>query len=567
MKVINGQKFKMLVLSATNNLYNHYPEINALNVFPVPDGDTGMNMNLTMSSGAKEISNRNDKSIYEIAKTFSRGLLMGARGNSGVITSQIFRGFADALKDKEEINVFELAEAFDNSRKVAYKAVIKPVEGTILTVIRESSAYLLSHVNEKMSIEDSLEMILNEARQSLERTPNLLPVLKEVGVVDSGGAGLVKILEGMYSAINGDFIEKSSVTAIEEEEEIEDSKEELNYKLSFILKIIKEGKKTFQLNRFTSVINGYGKSVKIENIDDFVKVSIITSNPGNILNYVQNFGNIFDLSMNNTSAISYKEKFLGKASESVEDKPVTSDETSSTASINEIVENKKEFVPKNDYAIIATSSGAGIDKLFNEVGVEYICAGGQTMNPSTQDFLELIKQANAKIVYILPNNGNIILAANQAKDVMQGIVDVVVIPTKTIMQGVVSAMMFTPDLSKKDNIEAMTEAISTVKSGAVTFSIKDTDINGVKVSKDEFMAIKESKDIISCQKEKIDALKSLLESMVNADSAIITVLIGKDVTNDEEVNVRNALSEEYKDLDVDVRRGDQPIYSFIVGVE
>ncbi len=551
MRVINGQKFKMLLISAANNLYNHYPEIDALNVFPVPDGDTGMNMNLTMSSGAKEIMNRNDSSIYEISKVFSRGLLMGARGNSGVITSQIFRGFSQALEGKEEINALDLAYAFDNGRKVAYKAVIKPVEGTILTVIRESSSYLLEKVDEKTSLEEAFDLILKEAKASLSRTPNLLPVLKEVGVVDSGGAGLVKILEGMSSAIHGEFIEKNAATVIDTKNtDSEVSNDIVNYEVDFTLKLgPSKTKKPYQKTRFSSVISGHGTNVSIDENENIIKVHVKTQNIGEIISFAQNYGEFASLNVKSSIA------------------PIE-DNTSNKTETNNIEENKEEeYELINDYALVATSSGPGIDKFFHDVGVNYIVPGGQTMNPSTEDFLKIIKETKAKVVYVFPNNGNIILAANQAKDVLKGKVDVVVIPTKTIMQGIVGSMMFTPDVSKKENIKNMEEQIKAVKSGSVTFAIKDTDINGVHVGKDEFMGIRESKDIIFSNPDKMVTFKTLVEKLVDENSAIITVILGKDITSEEEKEVNNYLNENYKDFDLDIRRGDQPIYSFLIGVE
>ena len=551
MRVINGQKFKMLLISAANNLYNHYPEIDALNVFPVPDGDTGMNMNLTMSSGAKEIMNRNDSSIYEISKVFSRGLLMGARGNSGVITSQIFRGFSQALEGKEEINALDLAYAFDNGRKVAYKAVIKPVEGTILTVIRESSSYLLEKVDEKTSLEEAFDLILKEAKASLSRTPNLLPVLKEVGVVDSGGAGLVKILEGMSSAIHSEFIEKNSATVIDTKNtDLEVNSDIVYYDVDFILKLgSSKTKKPYQKARFSSVISGHGTNVSIDENENTIKVHVKTQNIGEIISFAQNYGEFASLNVKSSIA------------------PIE-DNTSNKTETNNVEEgNEEEYELINDYALVATSSGPGIDKFFHDVGVNYIVPGGQTMNPSTEDFLKIIKETKAKVVYVFPNNGNIILAANQAKDVLKEKVDVVVIPTKTIMQGIVGSMMFTPDVSKKENIKNMEEQIKTVKSGSVTFAIKDTDINGVHVGKDEFMGIRESKDIIFSNPDKMVTFKTLVEKLVDENSAIITVILGKDITSEEEKEVNNYLNENYKDFDLDIRRGDQPIYSFLIGVE
>ena len=558
MRTIDGQMFKMMVISASNNLYNHYPEVDALNVFPVPDGDTGMNMNLTLTSGAKEVQNRSDNDIYSIAKTFSRGLLMGARGNSGVITSQIFRGFAEALEGKKEINAVELADAFVNGSKIAYKAVIRPVEGTILTVIRESSENLKKKIRTFSSIEDAFKILLQEAKESLERTPNLLPVLKEVGVVDSGGAGLVKILEGMESMIHGDFIERNEAEVVDKngnaQVKADEEESEFGYCTEFILRLgPKETKKAFNKNRFTSVLNAHGNSLVVVQDEDLVKVHVHTLTPGNIFNYAQQFGEFVKLKCENMTEqhneILFSENAKDMAASKLSSAPLAA---------------PKE---KKEYALIATSSGSGIDELFKEVGVEYIVSGGQTMNPSTNDFIDAVKKCNAKVCYIFPNNGNIILAASQAKEVLKDEYDIRVIPTKTIMQGVVSAMNFNPDLSNDDNESALNDAISAVKSGAVTFSIKDTEINGVSVKKDEYMAIRESKDIISSFKDKFDALRDLIKHLVDEDSALVTILYGEDVS-DEDANVLiDEFNNEYPDFEFDIRKGNQPVYSFIVGVE
>ena len=567
MKSINSETFKMMLLSGANNLYNNYPEIDALNVFPVPDGDTGMNMNLTMQSGAKEISNRNDDDIYTIAKVFSKGLLMGARGNSGVITSQIFRGIADGMASKVSIDAYELASAFENGTRVAYKAVIKPVEGTILTVIRESSEYLAKHVDENTSIEKAFDLLLKEARKSLERTPDLLPVLKEVGVVDSGGAGLIKILEGMQSALNGEFIDKVNATSTDikgsAQVAADENNDEFGYCTEFIMRLGPDSvKRPFQKNRFTSVLNSHGNSLVVVQDEDIVKVHVHTLNPGNILSYAQNFGEFVKLKIENMTE-QHNEILLNEMNKN-------NDEKSAAAKLKEAplsaLKEKKE-TPLKEYALIATSSGKGIDEYFKEIGVDEIVSGGQTMNPSTNDFLEKIEKVHAKTVYLFPNNGNIILAANQARDVLEGKVEVVVIPTKTIMQGIVASMNFNPEFDSKINAEEMTNAIDTVKSGSVTFSIKDTEIDGVKVKKDEYMAIKESKNIISSHKNKFDALKDLVKHLVDEDSSILTILVGNDINDKELKRIEDYYNKEYKNIDCDIKRGDQPVYSFIVGVE
>ena len=558
MRTIDGQMFKMMVISASNNLYNHYPEVDALNVFPVPDGDTGMNMNLTLTSGAKEVQNRSDNDIYSIAKTFSRGLLMGARGNSGVITSQIFRGFAEALEGKKEINAVELADAFVNGSKIAYKAVIRPVEGTILTVIRESSENLKKKIRTFSSIEDAFKILLHEAKESLERTPNLLPVLKEVGVVDSGGAGLVKILEGMESMIHGDFIERNEAEVVDKngnaQVKADEEESEFGYCTEFILRLgPKETKKAFNKNRFTSVLNAHGNSLVVVQDEDLVKVHVHTLTPDNIFNYAQQFGEFVKLKCENMTEQHNEILF----SENAKDMAASKLSTAPLAAPKE----------KKEYALIATSSGSGIDELFKEIGVEYIVSGGQTMNPSTNDFIDAVKKCNAKVCYIFPNNGNIILAASQAKEVLKDEYDIRVIPTKTIMQGVVSAMNFNPDLSNDDNESALNDAISAVKSGAVTFSIKDTEINGVSVKKDEYMAIRESKDIISSFKDKFDALRDLIKHLVDEDSALVTILYGEDVSDEDANALIDEFNNEYPDFEFDIRKGNQPVYSFIVGVE
>ena len=567
MKSINGERFKMMLLSGANHLYNNYPEVDALNVFPVPDGDTGMNMNLTMQSGSKEIFNRNDLDVYTIGKVFSKGLLMGARGNSGVITSQIFRGIADGLLDKKDVDAVGLAEAFANGSAVAYKAVIRPVEGTILTVIRESSEGLLKKVTPNMTIEQAFEILLTEARASLARTPDLLPVLKEVGVVDSGGTGLVKILEGMQSALNGEFVDKNEATAFTNIQgsalvEAGEDNDEFGYCTEFIMRLGPDSvKKVFQKKRFTGVLNNHGNSLVVVQDDDIVKVHVHTLNPGNVLAYAQQFGEFVKLKIENMTEqhneILFNEQQRALAAQN---NGVLTAKEAKTEEVKEETEHK-------DVAIIETSSGEGINQYFKDLGVDEIVSGGQTMNPSTNDFLEKIDALGAKTVYILPNNGNIIMAANQVAQVLEDKVNVVVIPTKTIMQGIVCAMNYNPEFDAETNKENMTEAISSVKSGCVTFAIKDTEINGVEVKKDQFMAIQETKDILSCHKNKFDALTALVDSMIDEDSGVLTILTGEDVSEEEMNKIAEYFEDKYPDIDCDIRNGGQPVYSYFVGVE
>ena len=539
MRTLNGQTLKQLLISGSNNLYNHYPEVDALNVFPVPDGDTGMNMNLTLTSGSKEIQNRSDENAYEISKVFSRGLLMGARGNSGVITSQIFRGFSKGLDGLEEVNALAFSAAFQKGVEVAYKAVVNPVEGTILTVIRESSQFLADNVKDNMSIEKCLDLMLQEARESLKRTPELLPVLKEAGVVDSGGTGLIRILEGMRIAAGGDFVERSQATATEAQNSTEEGEEE-GYLLEFVLKLIKE-KKAFNENRFSNLLSTNGDDLVVNVKDECVKVHIRVLNPGDILNYAQQFGEFLKLKLVNLK--------VGESAEELDFK------------------EEEEAKEKTEYAMISVSAGQGIEDFLKEIGISVVVKGGQTMNPSSEDFVSAIKKANAHNVFIFPNNSNIVMAASQACDMVEDAdTNVYVIPSKTIPQGISSAIMFNPEADPEENFRSMKAALKNVKSGEVTFAIRDTEIGGVKVKKDDFIGIFE-KDIVVDNPNKLETLMTLLEKMIDEDSSIITILVGQDV-NDEEMNqVSEMIGEKFSDLDLDIRKGDQPVYSFLIGVE
>ena len=540
MKTLNGQSLKQLLISGSNNLYNHYPEVDALNVFPVPDGDTGMNMNLTLTSGSKEIQNRSDESAYEISKVFSRGLLMGARGNSGVITSQIFRGFSKGLDGLEEVNALAFSAAFQKGVEVAYKAVVNPVEGTILTVIRESSQFLADNVKDNMSIEKCLDLMLQEARESLKRTPELLPVLKEAGVIDSGGAGLIRILEGMRIAAGGDFVERSQATATEAQSSTSEDEEE-GYLLEFVLKLIKD-KKPFNENRFSNILSTHGDDLVVNVKEESVKVHIRVLNPGDILNYAQQYGEFLKVRLLNL-----------KEGETAEDLGFEEEEE----------ENKE----KVEYAMIGVSAGQGIEDFFKEIGISVVVKGGQTMNPSSEDFVGAIKKANAHNVFIFPNNSNIVMAASQACEMVEDAdTNVYVIPSKTIPQGISSAIMFNPEADPEENFRSMKAALKNVKSGEVTFAIRDTEIGGVKVKKDDFIGIFE-KDIVVDNPNKIETLMTLLEKMIDEDSSIITILVGQDVNEEEMNQVSELIAEKFSDLDLDIRQGNQPVYSFLIGVE
>ncbi len=573
MKNINGLKLKEIFLSGANNLYNHYPEIDQLNVFPVPDGDTGMNMNLTLTSGAKEIQNKNDESVYTIAKCFSKGLLMGARGNSGVITSQIFRGFADALENKMSINALELAEAFVNGKEVAYKAVLRPVEGTILTVIRESSAALLDHVknsDKELTIEDALSYIFEEAKKSLAHTPDLLPVLKQVGVVDSGGAGLTVVLEGMLKGAKGQFVERSDMNDTSSSTmssllggngkgyagaELSEDEEGYGYCTQFILRLgsPEEGKKAFIEKRFQNFLASHGKSLVLVRDDDIVKVHVHTLSPGTMLNYAQNYGEFVSITIENMSE---------------EHNNIQAGDSATDMEANIARGKKKDDEPLKKYGLIAVSSGAGLDEMFKELGVDYIVSGGQTMNPSSGNFVEAIKKVHAENVFILPNNSNIVMAASQACEVSaDSSINARVIPSKTIPQGITSLMQFNEELDPEENFESMKSALKSVTSGSVTYAIRDTEIDGVSVKKGYYMAMRDSHGIISSVPSKNEALVSLLENTISPDSALITIYYGEDVKEDEANNVLEELTKKFPDVEIELRSGGQPVYSYLVGIE
>lgn len=557
MTKIDGILLKQMIISGANNLYNNYPEVDALNVFPVPDGDTGTNMNLTISSGAKEIATRNDASVYDVAKAFSRGLLMGARGNSGVILSQIFRGFAQGLKGKIEATAQDISDALLMGKEVAYKVVMRPVEGTILTVIRESSQALADSVYPDMPLDEALDILLKEARESLKRTPNLLPVLKEAGVVDSGGAGLCKIIEGFDLALHNQIVEKNMPDVVSDSVvepiigNVQASLEhkEFGYCTEFILKLpedpIKAKKKNFVPSRFSGVLNSHGNSIVMVHDDDLIKVHIHTLNPGNILTYAQQFGEFVKIKVENMSE--QHTHLIEEDAKAKED------------------EIKKQ--PKKPFGLISVGAGKGIVDLFKDLNCDYIVSGGQTMNPSTEDFIKAIKSINAEQIFILPNNSNIIMAATQACDVMNEEVKCTVIPTKTIPQGLVSAMMYNPESDYDTNYNDMMESLSSVKSGQVTFAVKDTSFEGMEIHKDDFIGICDKK-ILATEKDKIKCALKLINTMIDEDSSIITIITGEDVTEAERDALKELVQAKVGDMvDVDVKVGLQPVYSFIIGIE
>lgn len=540
MEKINGLLFKQMLESGANNLTNQFTRIDALNVFPVPDGDTGTNMSLTFSAGVNDALKVNSESVCDIAKALSKGLLMGARGNSGVITSQIFRGLYQSLDGVEEVNALQLANAFVNGSRVAYKAVMRPVEGTILTVIREASDYTLLYAADKadLTCEDVLAKLVFEAKESLDRTPDLLPVLKEVGVVDSGGAGLLTILEGFLSALRGTIIAKDDNVETTTVAGADMESDEFGYCTEFIIRLDPNKIATFKEEKLRNRLAEMGNSLVVVQDEDIVKVHVHTLRPGDALNIGQRYGEFAKLKIENMQE-QHENIIMSESS-------------------------KEASKPASKYALIAVAAGDGLADMFKELRVDYIISGGQTMNPSTEDFVEAIKKINAEHIFIMPNNSNIILAAQQAAQVMDD-VDIHVIPSKTIPQGLCACMMFNPEVDVTMNEDEMNEAIANVKTGQVTYAIKDTTFDGLEIKEGDYMGIKE-KDIVVSTTDKMEATKKLVDSLIDADSEIVTLIAG-DNTTDDEMNAITSYIEDNYGVEVEANNGGQPVYSFVIGVE
>lgn len=545
MKTLNAAHFKKLVESGKNNLHNAYKEIDQLNVFPVPDGDTGTNMNLTFTSGYNDIKNNKTEHIGELARALSRGLLMGARGNSGVILSQIFRGFSQAIEDKKEIDALDLAKAFDKGREVAYKAVMRPVEGTILTVMRfagQNTLETITNSEVELSIEEALDHFVLEAHQALDKTPDLLPILKEVGVVDSGGAGLLKILEGFQSYLNGKPVAMQSVeTTAQSAVQTRFEHDEFGYCTEFIVQLNESSIKTFDQQRFTSDLEKQGDSLVVVVDEDIVKVHIHTLRPGDALNYGQRFGEFVKLKIENMTE-QHQAILVEEANEESAPTPK---------------EHKK-------YALVSVCAGEGLSNYFKELRVDKIIAGGQTMNPSTEDFVAAVSDIDADHIIILPNNSNIFMAAKQTAEVLDN-KDITILETKSIPQGIVACINFNPEVSLQENLDAMNEGIAETKSGSITYAIKDTTIDSVEIKAGNYMALFD-KDIVVNVEDKNEALWSLLDAMIDEDSEIITLIAGSDIEKHVGQSLAEAIEEKY-DLDVEYVYGEQPVYSYMVGVE
>ena len=556
MNKLNVSQFKEMIRSGCANLENHAAEINTLNVFPVPDGDTGTNMSMTFSNGYQEAMKCSSDSISDVAKAFSRGLLMGARGNSGVITSQIFRGFYQHIEGKAEIETADVSQAFENGARVAYKAILKPVEGTILTVIREASWYANHDFEtEPFELETYFDKLVKYSAESLERTPEYLPVLKEVGVVDSGGAGLLKILEGFKAYIDGHPFDFS-----QEKEEIETNpalmldNEEFGYCTEFIIRLDENIVNTFDEKILKKKLTDMGgESLVVVKDEDLVKVHVHTLKPGDALNIGQRYGEFIKLKIENMqeqhSTIIAKAGTEPKKPKQAEEKPV---------------EKVKKDPQK--YGIVAVAAGEGVTKLFYDLGADVVVSGGQTMNPSTEDFVKVINELDyCENIFIFPNNSNIILAAKQTQSVLSDR-KIYVMETKSVQAGLSAVGMFNKQGEVDEVISDLQDVIDNVDASSVTYAIKDTVYEGVEVKEGDFIAIAH-KGIVASGKDRKKVVFELLDKLFeNDEKELITLIVGED-KDDEEVREIEEYISEHSDLECEVIDGGQPVYSYLIGLE
>ncbi|MEK3800221.1 DAK2 domain-containing protein [Peribacillus sp. FSL H8-0477] len=549
---LNGRRFAEMIIQGANHLSANAKLVDSLNVFPVPDGDTGTNMNLSMTSGAKEVQNNVQDHIGKVGVSLSRGLLMGARGNSGVILSQLFRGFSKSIETKASVSSQEFAAALESGVETAYKAVMKPVEGTILTVAKDAARQGVIAAQEHSDIIMVMEEIVKEAKASLDRTPDLLPVLKEVGVVDSGGQGLLFVYEGFLAELRGEALPAISdnfsmdklVSAehhINVQGHINSEDIVFGYCTEFMVRL--EGKKTFDEDKFRLDLSELGDSLLVISDEEVVKVHIHSEQPGNCLNYGQTYGSLIKLKIDNMREQHTAIVGDTHATLETESKP------------------KKE---KQKFGIVSVAMGSGISDLFKSIGATVVIEGGQTMNPSTEDIVKAIEEANAETIIILPNNKNIIMAAQQAKDVVSE--QVIVIPSKTVPQGMSALLSFNPALEALDNDHTMTEALSHVKTGQITYAVRDTVIDGLEIANGDFMGIDEGKIKVK-SKEKLQAAKDLLLEMIDEESEIITIIYGEDASQDEVDELAKFCNAQFEDAEVELHNGNQPLYSFIFSIE
>ncbi|MGI6781597.1 MAG: DAK2 domain-containing protein [Acholeplasmataceae bacterium] len=552
---ISGTLFKKMVTNGAVNLKNNHKEIDHLNVFPVPDGDTGTNMQMTMMAGIREIESKEDKSIIDISKILSRGLLMGARGNSGVILSQFFRGvYTEIAKiNNGTATIKEFIQALVGGYQMAYRAVMDPVEGTILTVVREAAERVQAEEDNLHSIEEVMDLYVRQAHETLQKTPEILPVLKEAGVVDSGGAGFIKIIEGMQMALNGQMLTEMDVQPTTQMPEFVDNHafESLQdikfaYCTEFIVKLFDSEK--FNDTQIKKPLMQMGDSLVVVVMDDLLKVHVHTNQPGVALTLAQKYGELQTIKIENMK---------------IQHNTIVENHTTNnnvTATPQPVKSNER-----TKYAIIAVASGEGIKSAFTELGVDYIIDGGQTMNPSAEEFVKAVNELNADNIIIIPNNSNIILTAEQTIDLLPERT-IRVLKTKTISQGYASLMVFDPTRSIDENLEEMSDVVSDVNSGEITYAVRDTTVNGVEIKKDDYIGIYNNKIAVSTN-SRLKSTKSLLKTMLTEEVEIVTIFFGADVSEKEVEKIAEYIETIAPDIDVEIIDGQQDIYSYIIAAE
>ncbi|WJE31888.1 DAK2 domain-containing protein [Bacillus altitudinis] len=552
---LGGRSFAKMILAGAHHLSQNAQIVDALNVFPVPDGDTGTNMNLSMTSGAKAVEETNTDHIGKVGVALSKGLLMGARGNSGVILSQLFRGFSKNIEQKETIDAKEFALALQAGVDTAYKAVMKPIEGTILTVAKDAAKKAVAVSATEDQIDRVLELTIEEAKASLDRTPDLLPVLKEVGVVDSGGKGLLCVYEGFLASLRGEELppKTASLPTLKELVSAEHHKSaqshmntediEFGYCTEFMVKF-EEDKQSFDENAFREELSEFGDSLLVVSDDTLAKVHIHAEQPGDVLSYAQRYGSLINMKIENM-----REQHSSIVNEEKDHSPAAP---------------KATAAEKQRFGVVSVAMGEGIADLFKSIGASVVIEGGQTMNPSTEDIVKAIDSIHAETVFILPNNSNIVMAAKQAATVSSR--EVVVIPTKTVPQGMSALLSLNEAASNEDNEAAMLEAIDHVKSGQITFAVRDTQIDGIDIAKGDYMGLYNGKITLTA-KNQLDAAKELLTQMVTEDDEIVTIIKGEDASSDEMEALEAYIEDTFEDVEVEVHDGKQPLYSYILAVE
>lgn len=560
---INSKLLARMFLAGAKNLDSKKDWINELNVFPVPDGDTGTNMTMTIMSAAKEVSSLTEPTMAELAKAISSGSLRGARGNSGVILSQLFRGFCKVIKEYDEIDVTILCEACQKAVETAYKAVMKPKEGTILTVAKGAAEKALELSDETEDVVTFVEEVIKQAEYVLDQTPEMLPVLKQAGVVDSGGQGLVQVLKGAYDALIGkeiDYTIEGAPTGAAPAKISAETEAEIKfgYCTEFII-VLNAPMSDNEEHAYKAFLESIGDSIVVVADDEIVKTHVHTNDPGLALQKALTFGSLSKIKIDNMRE-EHQEKLI-KDSQKLAAQQKAEEEAYEAAQADEKTNN----MPTKEMGFVSVSIGEGMNEVFRGLGVDYLIEGGQTMNPSTEDMLNAIEHVNAKTVFILPNNKNIIMAANQAVDLVED-KQIIVIPTKTIPQGITALVNYIPDHSVEENKEQMMAEIENVKTGQVTYAVRDTEIDGKTIKQNDFMGIGD-KSILSVGTDLKATTLEMVDAMVDEDSAIVSIYFGSDSDEDSANELAAAIEEKYPDVEVEVNDGGQPIYYYVISVE